>query len=254
MNDPRALVLDGVFYRVSATDILKGVYLKVPAGTICGLFGRNGSGKTTLLKVASGQLKANSGITIIDGERLHEQSRRRRFSSVAYLPQESMLPPDITVTALLQGSGLHPEQVHERVQSARDQRVRTLSSGERRLLEIEIVLGLDRDYVLLDEPFTGTEPLLIDEISQRIEQVAARGVGVLVTDHYHQHVTPLADQAYVLWQKQCYRLEDNAPIEEQLDDLGYIRSSSAADRSTGPDDTPARDHVELDSPSENDQN
>lgn len=227
MSDSRALVLDGVFYRVSGTDILKGMYLEVPAGTICGLFGRNGSGKTTLLKVASGQLQANSGITIIDGERFHEQSRRRRFSSIAYLPQESMLPSDVTVTSLLQGSGLDPEQVHEHVQSVRGQRVRTLSGGERRLLEIEIVLGLDRDYVLLDEPFTGVEPLLIDEISQRIEQAGARGVGVLVTDHYHQYVTPLADQAYVLWQKQCYRLDDNAPIEEQLDDLGYIRSNAS---------------------------
>jgi lipopolysaccharide export system ATP-binding protein len=238
MSDSRALVLDGVFYRVSTTDILNGVYLKVPRGTICGLFGRNGSGKTTLLKVASGQVQANSGITINDGERLHKRSRRRRFSSIAYLPQESMLPPDVTVTSLLRGGGLDPGDVHERVQSVRTQDVRSLSGGERRLLEIEIVLGLDRDYVLLDEPFTGVEPLLIDEMSQRIEQAAAQGVGVLVTDHYHQYVTPLVDQAYVLWQKQCYRLDAEAPIEEQLDDLGYIRSSSTADHSTGPTTDP----------------
>jgi lipopolysaccharide export system ATP-binding protein len=105
--------------------------------------------------------------------------------------------------------------------------VRTLSGGERRLLEVEIVLGLDRDYVLLDEPFTGVEPLLIDTISRKVEAAAARGTGVLVTDHYHQYVTPLADTAYVMWQKQCYRLDADEPIPKQLEQLGYLRSNSS---------------------------
>lgn len=198
MDDDPALILDGVFYRVPALDILKGVYLKVPAGTICGLFGRNGSGKTTLLKVASGQIQPNSGLTIIDGDRFHKQSKKDRFSKIAYLPQESMLPPDVTVKTLLASAGRSESDVSDPVRACTDQQVCNLSGGERRLLGVELVLGLDRDYVLLDEPFTGVEPILIDVIGQHIEQAAARGTGVLLTDHYHQNVIPLAEEAYVL--------------------------------------------------------
>jgi len=80
---------------------------------------------------------------------------------------------------------------------------------------------LDRDYVLLDEPFTGVEPLLIDTISREIKAAAAQKTGILVTDHYHQYVTPLVDTAYVMWQKQCDRLDEDEPIPNQLVELGF---------------------------------
>ncbi|MCS3695382.1 ATP-binding cassette domain-containing protein [Salinibacter ruber] len=228
MNDDSALILDGVFYRVPSLDILQGVHLKAPAGAITGLFGRNGSGKTTLLKVAAGQIQPNSGLTIIDGTRLHKQSKWKRFSTIAYLPQESMLPPDVTVRTLVRSAGLSSHHVPDQLASSPTRTVRTLSGGERRLLEVAIVLGLERDYVLLDEPFTGVEPLLIDAIGRRIEEAAAQGTGVLLTDHYHQHVTPLADDAYVLWQKQCVPLDGDAPLHDQLVEMGYLRADAAA--------------------------
>ena len=227
MDDDSALILDGVFYRVPSLDILKGVHLKARAGAITGLFGRNGSGKTTLLKVAAGQIQPNSGLTIIDGERLHKQSKWTRYAKLAYLPQESMLPPDVTGRTLVRSAGLSPAQVPDRFSSSLNQPVRTFSGGERRLLEVAIVLGLDRDYVLLDEPFTGGEPILIDAIGRRIEQAAAEGTGVLLTDHYHQHVTPLAETAYVLWQKQCYPLDGDASIHDQLVQMGYLRAGTS---------------------------
>lgn len=222
MDDDSALILDGVFHRVPSLDILKGVHLKARAGAITGLFGRNGSGKTTLLKIASGQIQPNSGLTIIDGDRLHKPSKRTRYAKIAYLPQASMLPVDVPVRTVVRSADLSSSRVPDRLSDRMDQRVRTLSGGERRLLEVAIVLGLERDYVLLDEPFTGVEPILIDAIGTRIEQAAAQGTGVLVTDHYHQHVTPLADEAYVLWQKQCDRLDGDASIRDQLVQMGYL--------------------------------
>lgn len=227
MNTTDALIVDGVFYRVPSLAILQGVHLKAQAGRVTALFGRNGSGKTTLLKIASGQLQPNSGITIIDGNRLHRPSKRTRYTRLAYLPQESMLPADVTVQTLLRSAGLSSTQLPGRLSGRADQRVHTLSGGERRLLEVEIVLGLERDYVLLDEPFTGVEPILIDAIGERIERAAAQGVGILLTDHYHRHVMPLADDAYVLWQKQCYPLDEDASIREQLVDMGYLRADSS---------------------------
>lgn len=228
MDDDSALILDGVFYRVPSLDILQGVHLKARAGTITGLFGRNGSGKTTLLKVAAGQIQPNSGLTIIDGKRLHKQSKWKRFSKVAYLPQESMLPSDVTVRTLVRSAGLSSTQIPDRFSLSPTQKVRTLSGGEQRLLEVAIVLGLERDYVLLDEPFTGVEPILIDAIARRIEQAAVEGTGILLTDHYHQHVTPLADDAYVLWQKQCFPLNGDAPIHDQLVAMGYLQDKTTA--------------------------
>lgn len=224
MSTDHALILDGVFYRVSGVDILQGVYLKLEAGTICGLFGRNGSGKTTALKVAAGQIQPSGGITIIDGERVHKPSKWRRFAKLAYLPQESMLPPDIKVRSVLRGVGLAPDKVMDLLKPLVDQQVEELSGGERRLLEVEIVLSLGRKYVLLDEPFTGVEPLLIDKMSQRIRTAASEGAGILVSDHYHQYVAPLVDDAYLMWQKQCYRLEREESIEQQLKRIGYLGS------------------------------
>lgn len=229
MDDDSALILDGVFYRVPSLAILQGAHLKARAGTITGLFGRNGSGKTTLLKVAAGQIQPNSGLTIIDGARLHEQSKWKRFSKVAYLPQESMLPPDVTVRTLVRSAGLSSPHVPDRLSTSSTQKVRALSGGERRLLEVAIVLGLERNYVLLDEPFTGVEPILIDAVGRRIEQAAAEGTGVLLTDHYHQHVTPLVDAAYVLWQKQCYPLDGDGSIHDQLVQIGYLRADADGD-------------------------
>ncbi len=230
MDDDSALILDGVFYRVPSLDILKGVYLNARAGAVTGLFGRNGSGKTTLLKIAGGQIQPNSGLTIIDGNRLHKPSKRTRYAKIAYLPQASMLPADVPVRTVVRSADLSSSQVPDRLSSRMDQRVRTLSGGERRLLEVAIVLGLERDYVLLDEPFTGVEPILIDAIGTRIERAAAQGTGVLVTDHYHQHVTPLADEAYVLWQKQCDRLDGDAPIRDQLVQMGYLSETDEQEK------------------------
>jgi lipopolysaccharide export system ATP-binding protein len=227
MDETDALIVDGVFYRVPSLAILQGVHLKARAGRITGLFGRNGSGKTTLLKIASGQLRPNSGLTIIDGDRLHEPSKRTRYAKLAYLPQDSMLPSDMTVQTLVRSATLPSSQVPDRLSGRMDKQVRALSGGERRLLEVSIVLGLDRDYVLLDEPFTGVAPLLINTIGERIERAAAQGTGILLTDHYHQHVTPLADDAYVLWQKQCYRLDGDVSIHDQLVQMGYLREDSS---------------------------
>jgi len=222
MKDANALILDGIFYTASGTDILKGVHLKVPAGRVCGLFGRNGSGKTTVLKIASGQLRPSSGLTIIDGARFHSPSKRKRFAEIAYLPPTSMLPRGVTVRSLLPRVGLAPGDLPEPLKDRTTQKVQSLSTGERRLLEVEFVLNLNRRYLLLDEPFTGVEPILINHICRKVEEAAACGRGILLTDHYHQYAAPLVDVAYVMRQKECYKLTDDVPLGQRLEELGYV--------------------------------
>jgi lipopolysaccharide export system ATP-binding protein len=224
-SDETGLVLDGVFYRSGRHAILNGCYLEVQPGTVCGLFGRNGSGKTTLLKIASGQVQATSGIAKIDGTRFHRPSRRARFAAIAYLPQDAMLPGDVALRRVFQAAGLQQTaQDDSRLAPLLNRRVDTLSGGERRYAEVVLVLGLDRRYILLDEPFTGVAPRIANHMQHRIDEAAKAGAGVLLTDHDHRRTIPLVDEAYLMWQKQCYRLDDPESIRTQLQKAGYLRS------------------------------
>jgi len=220
------LILDGTFFAINQFSILQGAYLKLNEGSICGLFGLNGSGKTTVLKLMCGQLRATSGITSIDGVRYHKPSLIARFQNMAYLPQDSMVPKEMKVESLIRRCGqlslLEGDALLGRIRSTR---IRHISHGERRYLELSLVLGLERKYVLLDEPFTGVEPRIIERMSQRIQKCASAGAGVLITDHYHHFVTPIAEYAYLLEQKQCRRLKGD--IVEALQRAGYLPSREA---------------------------
>ena len=217
------LILDGIFYSVPALNILQGAYLRVAPGSVCGLFGRNGSGKSTLLKVAAGQIEANSGIVIVDGKRLYKRSLRERFSHIAYLPQDSMLPGDMKVKHLINAlPGAQPLFDDALIKAKIKDQVRALSFGQRRYLEVSLLLSLGRPYLLLDEPFTGIEPLMIDYISSLLVNAAQSGVGILVTDHYHQYLLDLAGDAYVMVNKQCKHLDGSEALRGQLQQMGYM--------------------------------
>ena len=216
MSD-RGLTLNGLWFSYGAERVLGGVYLRVEPGDICGLIGRNGCGKSTALQVAAGQLKADSGIVEFDGRRFAGKRLHRRFAMLAYLPQKPMLPPSMRVSSLAHLTGLADHPVVTRTAS---QRVRELSTGEERLLTLLFVLSLDRPYYLLDEPFSGVEPLFIEDMMRAIRGAADRGAGVLLTDHYHQYVTALCSRAYLMENRQCRELQ--APFAASLRDVGYL--------------------------------
>lgn len=221
MNSDSSLILDSIFFRVPQLSILEGVYLKVLPGRICALFGRNGAGKSTLLKIATGQLLADSGITIINGQRIHNRALGTRFSKIGYLPQESMLPDDISVRRVLKSVPARDTLIEDPlINRMISQKVLELSGGERRYLETSLLFCLDRDYFLLDEPFTGVEPNIIEKLIDRIKKEAGKGRGILLTDHYHRFVLQVADEAYLMQQKQCYKLEGN--FRSQLQEMGYL--------------------------------
>ena len=222
----KGLVIDGVFYSVPALRILRGVYLNVQPGSVCALFGRNGSGKTTLLKVAAGQVHADSGIVVVDGVRFYKPSIRDRFGLIAYLPQDSMVPSELPVRSLLKIFRA-PDHLRDEpnIKQMLPLRFMQLSGGQKRYLELSLLLCLNRKYILLDEPFTGIEPRIIDELLRLIRAAAKKGIGFLITDHYYQYMLEVADDAYLMFNEQCRRLDPGRDFAHQLRSLGYMHNS-----------------------------
>lgn len=221
MKHSPSLILDGIFFKVPELRILEGAYLKAEAGQITAIIGRNGSGKSTLLKIAAGQIRATSGITIIDGERIHKKSLRKRFQKIGYLPQKSMLPVDLSVKKLIRylpsPGRLSADPLIQRIYN---QKVIQLSGGQKRYLEVAILFNFDRKFILLDEPFTGVEPSIIDLILDKIREEAINGKGILLTDHMHRYISIIADKGYLIHNKQCYDL--GRDFTRELQKIGYL--------------------------------
>lgn len=221
LNYSSSLILDGIFFTVPGLSIVEGVCLKVKPGSVTAVIGRKGAGKSTLLKIAAGHLQAESGITVIDGERIHSKSLKKRFQKISYLPQKSTPPGDMPVNRLIKSFSSAVDLVTGPfMNKRRQQKISELSSGEKRLLEISLLFSLNRKYILLDEPFTGVEPYIAKQIIERINNEAQKGRGILLTTHQHRYVPQVADKAYLLMNKQCYELEGDLPTE--LNKLGYI--------------------------------
>jgi len=214
LNTSSSLILDSIFFKVPDLSILEGVYLKVIPGKVTAIIGRNGAGKSTLLKIAAGQLQAASGVTIIDGERIHNKSLTKRFQKIGYLPQKSNLPENISVKRLVKAiSSVMNIVTGPFIKKHRRQKISQLSRGEKRLLEISLLFSLDRKYILLDEPFTGLEPYITQQIIERIKSEAENGRGILITDHQSRYASHVADETYLLKNKQCFELKGDLPTE-----------------------------------------
>lgn len=222
MRHSSALILDSIFFRVPVLSILEGAYLRTEAGQVTAIVGRNGSGKSTLLKVAAGQIKATAGITIIDGERIHNKSLNKRFMKIGYLPQDSMLPVDISVKRIINNLPASEKLTDDPlIQRIYNQKVIQLSGGEKRYLEVAILFSFERKYILLDEPFTGVEPTIIDLIINKIRDEVTKGKGILLTDHMHRYISIVADTGYLMHNKQCYNL--GGDFTQGLKKMGYHR-------------------------------
>lgn len=133
-----------------------------------------------------------------------------------------MLPGDMNVSRVIDsfnstGSSSEDSFFKKMV----NQTVKELSGGERRFLEISLIISLDRDFILLDEPFSGVEPRIIERILERIKNESQKGKGILLTDHLHRYVLEVADDGYLLQNRQCYKL--GSDLAGELSHMGYLR-------------------------------
>jgi lipopolysaccharide export system ATP-binding protein len=212
--------------RLAATQLIKaynnrnvvnGVSLQVNTGEVVGLLGPNGAGKTTSFYMMVGLIKADEGeITLDDFDITHHPMHLRARLGIGYLPQEPSIFRKLSVAdnlrAVLQirsdltrgQMGLVIEELLEEfhIPHLRNQQASSLSGGERRRLEIARALATNPQFILLDEPFAGVDPISVDDIKKIIEQLKDRDIGVLITEHNVRETLGICDRAYILNQGQ----------------------------------------------------
>lgn len=196
---PDVLEVDSLAKRYSERVILSDVYLKCHTGDIIGLFGRNGTGKSTLMKIVFGMEKADNKFVRVNDQVMLNQSQS--IKEISYLPQDSCLPNNLMVLELIKLT-LNNKNVDRFVNDPilspfLSTKVNSLSGGELRYLEIKLLLHLPSKFVLLDEPFNGLSPIIVQAVSELIKS-HAKSKGIILTDHDYHSVLDIANKFYLL--------------------------------------------------------
>jgi lipopolysaccharide export system ATP-binding protein len=206
------LVAEAVAKSYNGRRVVNGVHVEIRGGEIIGLLGPNGAGKTTTFHMMVGLIQPDEGKVLLNNEDLTDAPiYERARAGISYLPQESSVFRRLTVAenlvAILQTLDLNAAEQQERCQALMqmlgvhhlaDQKAFTLSGGERRRVEIARALVLSPYFVLLDEPFTGVDPIAVAEIQKIIRKLTASGIGILITDHNVRETLGICDRAYIL--------------------------------------------------------
>jgi len=194
--------------------VVDGISLEINKGEIVGLLGPNGAGKTTTFYMITGMIKPTFGSVHLDETEItHKPMYKRSRMGIGYLAQEpsvfTRLSVEDNLKLVLEMTTLDPASQSEKLESLlqefslnhiRKSKAMTLSGGERRRTEIARSLVMDPDYILLDEPFAGIDPIAVEEIQKIILKLSKRDIGVLITDHNVRETLNITDRAYLLYE------------------------------------------------------
>jgi lipopolysaccharide export system ATP-binding protein len=199
--------------------VVDNVELEIGQGEVVGLLGPNGAGKTTTFYIIVGLARPDSGRVLLNGDEITDLPMYLRArSGISYLPQEPSVFRQLTseqnLLAVLETLPLTPEQQRDRLEellvqmgleTVRQSKAYTLSGGERRRLEIARSLTLQPSFILLDEPFSGIDPLTVKDLQEIIRELSRSGIGVLITDHNVRETLSVTDRAYILRNGKIFR-------------------------------------------------
>ncbi len=207
------LIAQGLSKSYKSKQVVKSVSLSVSAGQIVGLLGPNGAGKTTSFYMIVGLVPNDNGKIILNNEDvtlapMHERARQ----GIGYLPQEASIFRKLTVTdnimAILQTrKSLNEQERQEKLEHLleefnishiKDNLGMSLSGGERRRVEIARALAAEPQFILLDEPFAGVDPISVGDIKKIIIHLKERGIGILITDHNVRETLDVCEHAYIV--------------------------------------------------------
>lgn len=203
--------------------VVNKVSFHVKQGEIVGLLGPNGAGKTTSFYIIVGLIKPNGGCVLLDGVDITAYPMYRRAQKgIGYLAQEASVFRKLTVEdnimAILEmtydNKALREEKIEELINEFSLHKVRKtrgdlLSGGERRRTEIARTLASNPNFILLDEPFAGVDPIAVEEIQNIVAKLKKKNIGILITDHNVQETLSITDRAYLLFEGKI--LESGTP-------------------------------------------
>lgn len=207
------LAVHGVEKSFGTRKIVRGVSIYVRRGEAVGLLGPNGAGKTTVFYMITGLIKADNGAIELDGHDVTKLPMYQRARlGIGYLPQEASIFRGLTVEQNIRAvlEAVEPDkrkreaQLDNLLQEFNIERLRkspsiALSGGERRRVEIARALASRPNYMLLDEPFAGIDPIAVGDIQDLVRHLTNRGIGVLITDHNVRETLGLTDRAYIVY-------------------------------------------------------
>ena len=205
---------EGLVKRYGKRTVVNDVSINVRQGEIVGLLGPNGAGKTTSFYMTTGLVLPNDGHIFIDNTEITDfPVYKRARAGIGYLPQEASvfrkLSVEDNIMAVLELTGKPRQYQLDKLESlirefrlgkVRKNKGDQLSGGERRRTEIARCLAIDPQFIMLDEPFAGVDPIAVEDIQHIVWQLKYRNIGILITDHNVQETLTITDRAYLLFE------------------------------------------------------
>ena len=227
------LFADTLIKSYKGREVVKGISLEVNQGEIVGLLGPNGAGKTTSFYMIVGLIKPNGGRIFLDKENITKFPMYKRAQyGIGYLAQEASvfrkLSIEDNIMSVLQLTKLSKKERHLKMESLieefglshiRKSRGDLLSGGERRRTEIARALATDPNFILLDEPFAGVDPVAVEDIQRIVAQLKDKNIGILITDHNVQETLAITDRTYLMFEGRILK----AGIPEELAEDEMVR-------------------------------
>ena len=213
------LEIDSVQKYFDNKNILSDVYLKCETNDVIGLLGRNGSGKSTLLKIIFGIIAADFKFVRIDGN--VKTKTKDLLDEISYLPQDKCIPNVFSVKKAIRLSVPKDKIAEfcadEIISTMIDKKISHLSGGELRYLEIKIILNNSSKFVLLDEPYNGLSPLMVEKVNELIVE-DSKTKGIIISDHNYENVIKVSNKLVLLKEGKAHHLL----CKEELIEKGYL--------------------------------
>ena len=223
-NHSEVLRAEGLSRKYGKRIVAQDIDVFVNRGEVVGLLGPNGAGKTTTFYMITGMIKPSKGNVFLDNENITRLAMYQRArKGIGYLAQEPSIFGKLSVQDNLklvlqmrEGFSLKNQDIKMRlllndlsISHLAENKGNTLSGGERRRVEIARVLCMDPDFILLDEPFAGVDPIAVEEIQEIVDTLKSKNIGVLITDHNVRETLSITDRSYLLFDGKILKSGDS---------------------------------------------